>query len=187
MNYIRRILFSSIIFFCLYISGCSVPVAIQHGQLNAFSEEKIKLNSQTGVFILVRDFYGNEVGEENRERLKKDVEQYISLHSSLDEKEKNNLRELKVVPGNSKEEVDLLLGKPFKVLEANDKTNKASELWIYRKDKVDTFLIFILPVFFAHDSYYLYFDGDKLNAIEEHYIKQAIEATPTRGENQKKK
>ena len=187
MNYIRRILFSSITFSCLYISGCSVPITTQHGQINAFTDEKIKLNSQPDAFILVRDFYGNEVGEENRVRLKKDVEKYISTHNSLGDKEKNNLRELKVVPGNTKEEVGLLLGKPFKVLEVNDKTNKASELWIYRKDKIDAFLIFILPVFFTHDSYYLYFDADKLNTIEEHYIKQAIEASPTGGNTQKKK
>ena len=187
MNYIKRILFPSIMFFCLYISGCSVPIATQHGQLNAFTEDKIKLNSQPGEFILVRDFYGNEVGEENRVRLKKDVEKYISLHSSLVDKEKNNLRALKVVPGNTKEEVGLLLGKPFKTIEVNDKTNKASELWIYRKNKIDTFLILILPVFFTHDSYYLYFEGDKLNAIEEHYIKQALEASPTGGKTQKKK
>ena len=183
----RRVLFPFIIILCFYISGCSVPVSTQHRQINAFTEEEAKQDSRYGKFILVRDFYGNEVGEENRVKLKKGVEEYISFHSSLGDEGKINLRALKVVPGNTKEEVGLLLGKPFKVIEVKDKTNKGSELWIYRKNKMDTFLIFIIPIFLAHDSYYLYFEGDKLNAIEEHYIKQAIEASPTGGKTQKKK
>jgi len=185
MRYIKGILSSFIIFFCFYISGCSIPITAQHNQLNAFNDE-VQQNSRYGRFILVRDFYGNEVGEENRVRLKRDVEEYISLHGSLGDKEKNDLRGLKIVPGCTKEEVVLLLGKPFKVTEAKDKTSKGLELWVYRKNRIDNFLVFIIPVFFTHDSYYLYFNGDKLSLIEERYIRQAIATSSTEGKNQKK-
>ena len=66
------------------------------------------------------------------------------------------------------------MGEPDKIIKG---VRETSEVWIYTIKKMDAFTVFIIPIFFTHQSYYLYFDGDRLKNIERHYLEQLLESS----------
>jgi hypothetical protein len=175
--------FPVLILSCLFLSGCSIPSAARYTQLYSLTKEEKKVSSGLGgkrKVVLIKDFRENEMYEEDLAALKEEVEKYIASHPDLSEAAKNNLRALKVAEGATKEEVKLLLGEPDKASPGH-----ASEVWIYRISKMRAFSVFIVPVFFAHEGYYLYFKDGVLTAIERHYPKQIVEQGAAPGINAK--
>lgn len=153
------------------LCGCSIPTAAYYTQLETFSKEKKKGLFGSGSNIPRKNILGNDLTAGDSETLKAKVEKYISEHTELTEPNKNNLRDLKITYGSSKEEVELLLGKPLKAVKS---ANKSSEVLIYKINKTNLFLLVIIPVFLIHESYYLHFENNALVKIERHYLKQIV-------------
>lgn len=154
-----------------------MPRMARENQLYGFIREEKRVKGGFGSkkkVVTIKDFRGNEFYDDDVDDLKGLVENYISLHADLGEEAKNNLRELKVTEGSTKEEVKLLLGRPDKISTIGSNAYGASELWIYKINEIDTFAIFIIPIFFPHQGYYLYFKDNILAAIERHYLEQTI-------------
>lgn len=160
------------------LMGCSMPTAAVQRTLYSFTrDEKVKKSGFMGTrkTITIKDFRQNEAYDEDIEGLKKDAEDYISKHAELSESAKNNLRELKVTQGSTADEASFLLGKPDKVARASGLGRYgATEIWIYRISKIRVFTLFIFPVFFVHEGYYLYFKDGVLVEIERHYLEQIV-------------
>lgn len=137
----------------------------------------------------IRDFREREAFDQDINALKEKVEQYISCRSDLNEATKNNLRELKVTGGSSKEDVELLLGEPDKIIKNRKKDNLTYEAWIYKTNKRSIFTVIFLPLFFGHEKYSLYFQDNALALIERHYLEQTFSASDSgmglRGERSK--
>ena len=55
------------------------------------------------------------------------------------------------------------------------------DIWIYKINKMRAFTVFIIPVFFVHESYGLYFKEDVLVGIERHYLNQVVQQSPALG------
>ena len=188
----KRISVSIIVLVSLSMIGCcSIPVVAIQGPLYSFTrEEKITKGGFMGKkkSITIKDFRGNDAYDEDIEALKADVEKYISQHPDLSELAKNNLREIKVTQGATVDEAVLLLGKPDKLVRvAGGGRYGASEIWIYKISKIRVFTIFILPVFFVHEGYYLYFKDGALVEIERHYLKQVVQQSEGPGVIESKK
>ncbi|MDP3731715.1 MAG: hypothetical protein Q8R31_01615 [Candidatus Omnitrophota bacterium] len=175
----------------LSLIGCSMPtVAIQRPLYSFTREEKITKGGFMGKrkSIAIKDFRGNEAYDEDIETFKAEVEKYISRHPDLSEPAKDNLRALKVTQGAGVDEVILLLGKPDKAVRAGGGGKYgASEIWIYRINKIRAFTIFIIPVFPVHEGYYLYFKDGALVEIERHYLKQVVQQSEGPGVIESKK
>lgn len=158
----------------LSIAGCSMPAAAKQGHIYSFTKQTTK-----GKGFLaksresVKDFRGIDMYTEDIDALKEEVEQYISDNSGLSDDIKKNLRDIKVAPGENKEQVLLLIGQPDK--------RDGDDIWIYRISKWRAFTVFIVPVMFVREGYYLYFDGDTLVDIERHYLKQTITQSASAG------
>lgn len=181
---------SIIVLVSLAMIGCSLPTAAIQGSLYSFVKEEKRIKSAFGdkKSITIKDFRQNDAYDEDIEALKTEVEEYISQHPDLSESAKNNLREIKVTPGASHNEVVLLLGKPDKLARAAGSGRYgASEIWIYKLSKIRVFTIFILPVFPVHEGYYLYFKDGALVEIERHYLKQVVEQHAAPGVIESKK
>lgn len=157
-----------------------MPTSASYREIYSFTKEEKKVKSVFGKkqSISIKDFRENEMYEEDMEALKEDVEKYIALHPDLSEAAKNNLRELRVAEGATKEEVKLLLGEPDKI---------SDETWVYKINKLRAITVFIVPVFFVHEGYYLYFKDGVLSGIQRHYPKQVVEQVPGPGLFEKKK
>ena len=170
-----------LILFCIAISGCcSLPSVANYSKIYSLTKEEKKIKGGFGgkkKVILIKDFRENEMYDEDITALKEEAEKYISGHTDLSEQIKNNLRELIVTAGATEEEVKLLLGEPDKVIKQENKTGTRSEMWIYKINKTDVFTIFIIPLFFPHQAYYLYFKDNVLTAIERHYLEQTFQST----------
>lgn len=188
----KRISSAILIILCVYLGGCcSLPGVETCNQLHSFIKTERKAKSGFGgksKVILIKDFRGSdEVYEEDMAALKEEVEKYISGHPELSDATKNNLRELKVAPGATKQEVELLLGAPDKAEKSKGSADfNASEVWIYKINKIRAFTVFIIPVFFVHEGYYLYFKDDALAGIERHYLKQIVQQSAGAGVVEKK-
>jgi len=168
-----------------------MPTAAIQGPLYSFTREEKRIKSGFGgqkKSITIKDFRANDAYDEDIEALKTEVEKYISQHPDLSESVKNDLRALKVTQGTTSDEVVLLLGKPDKAIKAAGRGRYgASEIWIYRISKIRVFTIFIIPVFFIHEGYYLYFKDGALVEIERHYLKQTVEQSAGPGVIESKK
>ncbi|MDD5594831.1 MAG: hypothetical protein PHY94_01165 [Candidatus Omnitrophica bacterium] len=167
----------------LCCTGCSIPTSANYNELYSFTREEKKVKGMMGSkknVETIHDFRENEMYIEDITALKEEVEKYISTHPDLSEEIKGNMRQLKVTPGLNKKEVELMLGEP-------DKISGNGNVWIYQINRWRAFTIFILPVFFAHEGYYLRFDKDSLIAIERHYPKQVIHQASGPGLTSKKK
>ncbi len=174
----------------LSMTGCSMPAVRVERPLYSYTKEiKVAKGGLMGKkkSIIIEDFRENEAYDENIEDLKKIVEKYILEHPNESESAKNNLRELKVSDGSTREEVILLLGKPEKIINAAGGSYGASEIWVYKVSRMRAFTIFIIPVFFVHEGYYLYFKDGALVEIERHYLKQVVGQSAGPGLNQTKK
>jgi len=157
--------------------GCSMPAAAIQRTLCSFTREEKVTKGFMGErkSVTIKDFRGNEAYDEDMEGFKKEAEEYISKHPDLKEAAKDNLRNLRITQGSGADEVTLLLGKPDKVVRAAGKSPYgASEIWIYKLSKMRAFTIFIIPVFFVHEGYYLYFKDRALVEIERHYLEQVV-------------
>ncbi|PIP20856.1 MAG: hypothetical protein COX40_02515 [Candidatus Omnitrophica bacterium CG23_combo_of_CG06-09_8_20_14_all_40_11] len=178
-NGVKTISVSIIILVILSIIGCSMPTVVIQRPLYSFTKEEKRIKSGfmgQRKSITIKDFRGNEAYDEDIAVLKAEVEKYISQHPDLSETAKNNLRGLKVTQGAAGDEVILLLGKPDKMRKVGGAGHYgASEIWIYKISKIRAFTIFILPVFFVHEGYYLYFKDGALVEIERHSLKQIVE------------
>lgn len=163
----KKIIIFILVVSCAGLTGCSMPAAATQGQIYSFTKKEQK---KKGLFVnsyeSVKDFREIDMYTEDIDALKEEVEKYIAAHPELNEDTKKNIRQLKVAPGQSKEEVLLLLGEPDKI--------SGSDIWIYRINKWRAFTVFIIPVFFVREGYYLYFKDDVLTDIERHYLKQMI-------------
>lgn len=180
---IKKIFSIILVLFYLGMTGCSMPSAALERSLYSFTKEEKKIKGAFGKkkFISIKDFRGNDVYEEDIIDLKEEIEKYISSHPDLSESAKNNLRELRVTEGATREEVRLLLGAPDKIIRASSAKKGTSEIWIYKLNKMNAFTIFIVPVFFIHQAYYLYFQDNSLFNIERHYLRQIVEQSPGPG------
>lgn len=163
-----------------------MPSAVRYDQLYSITrEEQRRKVALAGVkkIVLLKDFRGGEIYDEDVSSLKERVEKYISSHPQLSDTAKENLRALKVSEGLGKEEVELLLGRPDKIVKSKDMGKYgATQAWIYKTIKMRAFTIFIIPVFFISEDYFLYFDKlDNLVGIERHSLKQAIKQLPQEG------
>ncbi len=181
----KIILIPFMVLVLLSMTGCSMPVATVQRPLYSFTKE---VKTSKGGFmskkkiVTVTDFRGKETYEEDMEGFQKETEEYISKHPDLKEAAKDNLRNLRVTQGSGADEVTFLLGKPDKVIRAAGKSRYgASEIWIYKINKIRMFTIFIFPVFFVHEGYYLYFKDGALVEIERHYLKQVVRQGQGRG------
>jgi len=185
----KKIQFLILIFFCVCIYGCSIPSVANQNQISSYYKEGKKKSSFLGGEkpLSLKDFRQNEAYEEDMTALKEEAEKYISGHPGLSDSAKNNLRELKVTQGASRQEVELLLGKPDKVSRLGAGADyDATEVWIYKISRIRAFTIFIVPVLFVHEGYYLYFKDDILAGIEKHSLRQVIEQGAGPGVVQKK-
>jgi len=154
----------------LMLHGCSIPTAASYNELDAFNRTEKSSSAGFGKkssIEIIKDFRNQEMYIEDITAMKEDAEKYIQEHPDLSEERKTALRELKLTPGANKEETCLLLGEP-------DKISARGDLWIYRINRLRAFTIFIFPVFFAHEGYYLKFEDDRLVAIERHYPEQIV-------------
>jgi len=163
--------------FLFNILGCSIPATTTQRPLYTFTEsERISkggfMNKEK--IISFRDFRGQLAYDEDIEGIKKDVEAYIKNHPDLSEQVKSDLRGLKVTQGATASEVILLLGDPDKKMKVTAASYGADEMWIYRISKLRAFTIFIFPIFFVHEAYYLYFKDGRLQEIERHYLRQVV-------------
>jgi len=175
----RKIFFTILGLFCIYLTGCcSIPRVDTYKQIYSITREEKNIKKGFGKrkIVLIKDFRENEAFDEDIAALKEKVEKYISSHPDLSETAKNNLRELKVTEAQTKEEVELLLGQPDKVVKKEEK-DIASEIWIYQTSHKSVFTIVFLPVFFGHEEYYLYFKDNILTLIEGHYLEQTFYAS----------
>lgn len=166
----RLIILLTILSSAICCTGCSIPTSANYNELYSFTREEKRVKGMMGSkksAETIHDFRENEMYIEDITALKEDVEKYVSTHPDLSEEIKNNMRQLKIAPGFTKNEVELMLGEP-------DKISGHGNVWIYQINRWRTFTIFILPVFFAHEGYYLRFEKDLLTAIERHYPKQVI-------------
>lgn len=174
----KKISVSAIVLVSFSLAGCSMPKAAVQRPLYSFT--RVEKSGKSGFMgtrkiITIKDFRQNEAYDEDIEGLKEDVEEYISKHPELSETARNNLRDLKVTQGSRAEEVIFLLGKPDKVAKASGAGRYgATEIWIYRISKIRAFTVFVFPVFFVHEGYYLYFKDGVLVEIEMHYLKQIV-------------
>lgn len=179
----KKITFFSIMLFLFTLSGCSIPTAKSYSELYSITEvEKTTKHGMGGKrsSTTVTDFREDEVYPEDFTGLKGEAEKYISQHPDLSEQVKSDLRELKVTPGFTKDEVELLLGEP-------DKASGDGNLWIYRINRMRAFTVFIFPVFFAHEGYYLHFQDNRLASIEKHFPRQVIHQAEGPGLSSKQK
>lgn len=131
-------------------------------------EKKKGAMGSTRKIVIINDFRLNEAYDEDIDALKQKAEKYISLHPELSDSVKASLRELKVATGFSREEVELLLGRPDKIV-------KSGEEWVYKINKTRIVTVFIVPVFPVNESYRLYFKDNALMAIERHFLKQVVQ------------
>jgi len=174
----KRLSILVIVFILLNMIGCSMPTVTTARPLYSFT--KTERISKGGLmskqkFISYNDFRGQEAYDEDIDGLKKDVEAYILKHPDLNEQTKDNLRALRVTQGATVAEVTLLLNQPDRVIKAaSGAPYGATEIWVYRISKLRAFTIFIFPIFFVHEGYYLYFKDGMLQEIERHYLRQVI-------------
>ena len=174
----RRLLFPILGMLCFYISGCSIPMVAKYSQLSTFTSNKTGKKMKFGLGgsnRAIEDFLGNKIHKEDIDIVKERVEKYISIHNNLSEATKNNLRELRVTEGATKEEVELLLSKPTKIIKRKDNVHAISKIWLYKINKRNPFTIVILPIFLIHEKYYLYFKENILFNIQRHYLRQIVE------------
>ena len=181
INKLKKIVITIIVLLSLGICGCSLPSSV--GQKYLYSISRLEKRQDGGMFgkkkyIEIKDFRGRERYEEDIALLKEDVEKYIAGRLDLSDQTKAALRELKVAEGLKAEEVKLLLGRPDTIMK---------DVWIYRISKWRAFTVFIIPVFFVHEGYYLYFQDGVLQGIERHYLQQVIHQGPAGGVYEKKK
>jgi len=170
----KRLIFPILVMLCSYISGCSYARVEKYSQLETFTSNKPKKKGKSAFSLSskpIKDFLGNSVRKEDIEIVKAKVEQYISLHKDLNEATKNHLRELTVIEGATEEEVELLLGKPTKIVKFKN-VHPFSETWVYKTKKTDPLPMLDVPLSF-HQSYYLYFKDNALVGIEMHYLKHS--------------
>jgi hypothetical protein len=177
------------IILCICVFGCSAPRVANYQYIDAYTKEEKKV--QEGFVkkkvVLIKDFRGNEMYEEDATALKEEIEEYISRHPTLDDSIKNNLRQLKLVAGMTRDETKLLLAEPEKVEKLGSRAKyDASELWIYRTNKLRAFTVFIFPVFVAHEGYYLYFKDGVLAEIEKHFLEQMVKQSDATGVGKEK-
>jgi len=145
-----------------------MPAAAKQGYIYSFTrQEKKNKGLLAKSYESIKDFRGIDMYSEDIDALKEDVEKYIASHADLSDEVKSNLRALKVSPGETEEEVVLLLGDPDKIT--------GSGTWVYKISRWRAFTLFIVPVFFVHEGYYLYFKDGILEKIERHYLKQMIQ------------
>jgi hypothetical protein len=177
----------------MFTSGCcSIPRTANYKQLYSITKKETKIKTKkkfihkTAV-ISPKDLRGNEILDEDIDSLKKRIEKYISDHQDLNDLTKNNLREFKITKGSTKEEVNLLLGEPDNLIKRTNKEDAASVIWVYRTNKSSVFTIVFIPVFFSHESYYLYFKNDILTSIERHYLEQTFYASDSETGMQERK
>lgn len=161
----KKLIFPVLVILCSYVSGCSYARVEKYSQLETFTSNKAEKKGKGLSSKAIKDFRGNNVRNEDIEIVKAKVEKYISLHKDLNEATKNRLRELTVTEGATKEEVELLLGKPTKII-----VRPSSEMWVYKTRKTDPLPMLEVPVSF-HQSYCLYFKENALVGIEMHYLK----------------
>lgn len=173
----KKISFIIITASCFVITACSVPASARRQEIYSFSKLEKK---PRGVFgkkkdVSIQDFRERVMYDEDIIALKEEVEKYISAHPDLTQGIKDSLRQIRVAEGENKEEVALLLGEPDKIEKLGRAAPyAATEKWIYSINKLRAFTIFIVPVAFVHEAYYLYFKNDTLAGIERHYLKQMI-------------
>jgi len=159
------------------ITGCSIPMAQKYTQLefaNAYKKgKKIQLDiEKPGLDI--RDFLGYEMKKDDISSAKEKVETYIAEHADIEESNKAHLQELCVAVGATSGEVELLLGKPEKIMKKRNTKHPISEVWIYRTNKPQLFSIVIVPILLVRQGYYLYFKDGILKNIERHYLHQIV-------------
>lgn len=163
--------------FSLQLCGCSVPAREAQKQIYSYTRQEKKIPGTFGKKrVSVKDFRGVDMYEEDMIALKDDAEKFIAIHPELSEENKNNLRQLKVAAGETQAEVELLLGKPDKLIRSKpDALYGADQIWVYKISKIRAFTVFIVPVLFVHEGYYLYFKDGILQALERHHLKQMVE------------
>lgn len=171
------------------LAGCSMPAKDIQGSLHSFTKEE---KGKKGFFgekrsVKISDVRGSEIYEEDIEGLKEEAEEYISQHPGLTDAVKSDLRELKISQGATIQEVTLLLGEPDKAAKlSGGNPYGAQEVWIYKHSKIRAFTVFIFPIFFVHEAYYLFFKDGKLAGIERRYLRQVIQQGGGEGLPQKK-
>jgi len=168
-------LFPILVLLNIYIAGCSIPMTAKYTQIDALSSDKAGKKSKFRTGKPVKDFLGNEIPQEGMIAIKERVEGYISSHSDLGESTKNNLRALRLTEGATKEEVELLIGRPAKVIKLGNNIHAPSEAWLYRTNKRTAFMIIIIPTFIVYEKYYLYFKENVLVSMRKHYLKQFVD------------
>ena len=155
-----------------------MPVVTAQKPLYSFTKEQ---KTVKGGFmgkkksVTIKNFRESQAYEEEIDDLKIEAEKYISSHPDLSESAKSNLRKLMVTDGSTKEEVIFLLGKPDKIMSVTGTGHYgAQEILLYRINKLRAFTVLIIPVFFVHESYCLYFKDGVLVEIEKHHLQQLI-------------
>ncbi|MFH1198830.1 MAG: hypothetical protein V1650_01525 [Candidatus Omnitrophota bacterium] len=173
----KKILFSSVIILSFFAAGCSTLRVTPQSQLPSYTKVESKKKGFTigkGKIISYKDFKNNEIYEEDVDALREEVGEYIVKRPELSEAVKASLDKLEVTLGLTKEQVILLLGEPDKISSLGKNQYSAGELCIYRVTKWRAYTVFIIPVFFVHEGYYLYFKDDILAGIERRDLKQMI-------------
>jgi len=175
----------AIVLFLFIASGCSIPTVTAQKPLYSFTkEEKMVKGGFMGSrkSVTVKNFRESRAYEEEIDDFKIEVEKYISSHPDLNDSAKSNLRNLMVTDGSTKEEVAFLLGKPDKIINVTSANHYgAQEIWVYKINRLRAFTVVIVPVFFVHESYCLYFKDGALVEIERHNLKQIINQNPGPG------
>lgn len=170
----KRNVFLVVISSYLFISGCiSMPKKTDYHQIYAITKGEKITKQKFGFkrkYISIQDFREFDRFDRDINALKAKVEEYISSYPDLSEATKSNLRELKVTAGANREGVELLLGKPDRII-------AGGRVWLYKINKPMVFTLIFVPIFYTKESYQLHFKDNLLSAIERHYLKHTFEAT----------
>lgn len=174
-----------LIILSICILGCSTPGVDTYRQIYSITKREEKKKVPMGgrrKVVTITDFRLNDAYDEDIDALKEKVEKYILTHPETADSIKLSLREFKVSAGLNREQVELLLGKPDKIITASGKDNYGStEIWVYRINKTRIVTVFIIPVLPVKESYRFVFKGDNLAGIERHYLKQIVKESPASG------
>jgi len=166
-----------VIILSIFAAGCSTLRVTPQSKLPSYIKLEAKKQGFTfgkDKIVSYKDFKNNEIYEEDVDAFKEEVGQYIVKRPELSESVKASLNKLEVTLGLTKEQVILLLGQPDKISSLGPNQYSANQLCIYRITKWRAYTVFIMPVFFVHEGYYLYFKDDILVRIEKRDLKQAI-------------
>ena len=106
---------------------------------------------------------------EFEQEVKAKVDSFIRSHHDLRDLEKEALRKGRVVPGMTKQQVALLLGKPFQILTSPEKLpGRAKDKWVGSSSIDEAWLYRVASSRFNNAVAVIYYDDDRVVSLMEY-------------------